>query len=183
VPISLHCACGKAFRVKDEFAGKKIRCTGCKQVLAVPLPELETAKSTEDEALNFLLTESPPLPTKRPAKARPDEESQETSVTAEPPPRPASKRPAKEKEKKKSGSSLSQVRWSQFDKPREREERHGRSFRLVLSPTIITGLLMMLGAVVWFGAGLAIGFIYFYPPVLFVLGIAAVFRGLMGQED
>lgn len=46
-------------------------------------------------------------------------------------------------------------------------------------PTVGTGSLMILGAVVWFGVGLAGGVIFFYPPVLFVLGLVAVVKGLV----
>ena len=41
---------------------------------------------------------------------------------------------------------------------------------------------MMVGAVVWFVAGLAANRIFFYPPVLFILGIVAVFKGITGRE-
>lgn len=43
---------------------------------------------------------------------------------------------------------------------------------------------MMVGAVVWFVLGIVlIDRIFFYPPVMFVLGIGAVWRGATGQED
>jgi hypothetical protein len=38
---------------------------------------------------------------------------------------------------------------------------------------------MMMIAVVWFIVGLFVGWIYFYPPILFVLGIIAVIKGLV----
>ncbi len=41
---------------------------------------------------------------------------------------------------------------------------------------------MMVGAAVWFFAGLAAGYIYPYAPILFVLGIGAVIRGFTGQD-
>lgn len=41
----------------------------------------------------------------------------------------------------------------------------------------------MVLAVVWFVVGLFAGWIYFYPPILFVLGGIAVVRGLMGESD
>lgn len=47
---------------------------------------------------------------------------------------------------------------------------------------IFGGLGMMLIAVVWFVAGLYGGILFYYPPVLFVLGIIAFVRGLMGRE-
>jgi hypothetical protein len=43
---------------------------------------------------------------------------------------------------------------------------------------IVSGIGMMVGAVVWFIAGLLVGWIYFYPPILFVAGVVAVFNGL-----
>ncbi|MFO1003686.1 MAG: hypothetical protein U0936_25425 [Planctomycetaceae bacterium] len=45
-----------------------------------------------------------------------------------------------------------------------------------------TGILMMVGAVVWFVVGLMGDRIFFYPPVLFVLGIISFFKGLFGSE-
>jgi hypothetical protein len=53
---------------------------------------------------------------------------------------------------------------------------------IVIEPQIITGLLMMVGAVVWFGLGLFAGYIFFYPPVMFVLGFIAIIRGLTGGD-
>ncbi len=38
---------------------------------------------------------------------------------------------------------------------------------------------MMVGAAVWFFVGLAAGIIFFYPPVLFVLGFIALIKGIM----
>jgi F0F1-type ATP synthase assembly protein I len=45
-----------------------------------------------------------------------------------------------------------------------------------------TGILMMVGAAVWFVVGLMGDTIFFYPPVLFVLGIISFFKGLFGSE-
>ncbi len=41
------------------------------------------------------------------------------------------------------------------------------------------GLLMMLGAVAWFVGGLFAGYIFFYPPILFVLGLITMGKGFM----
>src|SRR5262245_29673848 len=57
VPIALECPCGKAFRVKEEYAGKKVRCSACKQVIVVPPSEPEP--SSDEDASNFLLEEGP----------------------------------------------------------------------------------------------------------------------------
>jgi hypothetical protein len=58
----------------------------------------------------------------------------------------------------------------------------GSGFSIAVHPAIISGLLMMVGAAVWFFVGLSAGIIYFYPPVLFVLGIGAIIRGFTGRE-
>ena len=47
---------------------------------------------------------------------------------------------------------------------------------------IIGGVLMMVIAVVWFFVGLAAGFIFFYPPILFVVGIVAFVKGLVSRR-
>jgi hypothetical protein len=44
---------------------------------------------------------------------------------------------------------------------------------------VIGGLVLMLISMVWFFAGLVLGgFIFYAPPVLFCIGLAAVVRGL-----
>jgi hypothetical protein len=47
---------------------------------------------------------------------------------------------------------------------------------------VIGGVLMMVIAVVWFVVGLHAGWIFFYPPILFVIGIVALIKGLMGHS-
>jgi hypothetical protein len=46
---------------------------------------------------------------------------------------------------------------------------------------IISGIAMMLGAVIWFCGGLAVGIIFFYPPFLFIAGVIALATGI-GQK-
>jgi len=41
---------------------------------------------------------------------------------------------------------------------------------------VLGGVIVI--AVVWFFGGLAAGIIFFYPPILFVIGIAALIHGL-----
>jgi hypothetical protein len=47
---------------------------------------------------------------------------------------------------------------------------------------VLGGILMMVIAVVWFVVGIvALDMIYFYPPILFIVGIVALVRGLMDK--
>jgi hypothetical protein len=40
------------------------------------------------------------------------------------------------------------------------------------------GLTMMAIAAVWFFGGLAFGIIFYYPPILFIIGLVGFFRGM-----
>ena len=49
----IECACGKTFKIPEKFAGKKIRCLACKQVLklyqqsSAPTPKAPTGEVTQ----------------------------------------------------------------------------------------------------------------------------------------
>jgi hypothetical protein len=53
---------------------------------------------------------------------------------------------------------------------------------IAVHPSIIAGVFMMVGAVVWFVLGYMAGRIFIYPPILFVLGIGSVIAGFRGTE-
>jgi hypothetical protein len=78
------------------------------------------------------------------------------------------------------------------DRPRRRRKRvqrnqeHGGWFGLeksVLSGGVIGGGIAMLIAVVWFVVGLMVGLYFWYPPVLFVIGLIALIRGLVSGGE
>jgi len=52
----------------------------------------------------------------------------------------------------------------------------------VLSAGVIGGGIAMLAAIVWFVVGLAAGWIFYYPPILFVIGLVAFIKGLLGED-
>ena len=43
MPITFNCPCGKALRVADEHAGRRVKCPACQAVGTVPAPEPEPA--------------------------------------------------------------------------------------------------------------------------------------------
>jgi RsiW-degrading membrane proteinase PrsW (M82 family) len=51
--IPIACSCGKRLKVRDEFAGKRVKCPGCGQPLAVPAP-------TSEEDYEVVDSEAPP---------------------------------------------------------------------------------------------------------------------------
>jgi hypothetical protein len=50
MPIALSCECGKRLRIKDEFAGRSVRCPACRATLDIPEPEEETARPKKARA-------------------------------------------------------------------------------------------------------------------------------------
>jgi hypothetical protein len=52
----------------------------------------------------------------------------------------------------------------------------------VFNGGVLGGVVAMMVAVAWFLAGLANDVIFFYPPILFVIGLGAFFKGFMRRE-
>lgn len=168
MPIRVECECGKVLRLKDELAGKRVRCPGCGDPLSVP---------ADEEPLELELADEPPR--KRSLRDEEDEDRpRRPGITArraadeddEPTPR---RRPDPDEDEAE-------------DEPRPRKKKKKRrpasSYSGVNAGSILAGIGMMVGSVVWFVVGLMNNYIFFYPPVLFILGIIALVKGLMNQE-
>jgi hypothetical protein len=130
-----------------------------------PLPEVEEV----EDALEVVNDDSPrarPVP-RRDVEEAVQERRRPLPALQIPGSAPSEKRPPKPPKSKRSSR-------------RDRSERSRGG--IAVHPSIITGVLMMVGAVVWFFLGLAADRIFIYPPILFVLGIGAVIRGFTGQD-
>lgn len=171
MPIALTCECGRSLRVKDDLEGRKVRCPECQHVLAVARAPVDA----EDEAVDFLLQSDEERPPRVHVESdsairRPETAVRESTVTNHTPLRPAKE--AEPPQWKKRPPS----------KKKARDDEGGYSPGIAINPEILAGAGMMLGAVVWFALGMAAGYIYFYPPVLFCLGIGAIIRGFTGKD-
>jgi hypothetical protein len=167
MPITLTCACGRSLRIKDEFAGRKVRCPECQVVLTVPIQEELLA---DEDAADLLLDGTPPPEPQRRESSReldvPVEDRQvyragATPMGAAKPPQPARK---KEKPSRRAPRVAFEEGW--FGS---------------LNAGIVGGILMMLIAIIWFVVGLAGGVIFFYPPVLLVIGLFAMIKGFISR--
>jgi hypothetical protein len=58
--IEVQCSCGTRLKVKDQLAGKKIKCPSCQAVLLVPVSDARSQYQIEDD----------PLPAKRQSKRK-----------------------------------------------------------------------------------------------------------------
>jgi hypothetical protein len=164
--ITFPCACGRTLRVKADHAGKRTRCPGCREPVLIPDPE---------------------------ARTRPRARAPERGIQAE---RPSSRSGARVRPRREEEEDIPTVQAVEDDdlpeaEPAPRRRRPRRSSGGGWSPSfsmdpaggaVLGGLAMMLIAVVWFVGGLMVGFIFFYPPVLFVIGLLTLIGGANGQR-
>ncbi len=160
--IPFQCTCGKNLRVKDELAGRKVRCPGCQGILVVPFPEMEPVEESEGYGV---AEEEAPAPRR---KASPSALETEDRLDR-PDYRPRREEPELRRER---------------PRRRRKNPRVGafeRGWSGSVNGALIGGVLMMVFAVVWFGLGLMVGFIFFYPPVLFLIGAIVFICGLFSR--
>jgi hypothetical protein len=82
--------------------------------------------------------------------------------------RPREKKRFKKKPRRKSGGFFSGFDFS----PERRMSNAG----------VVLGLVMIVGAIVWFVLGFEAGKIFIYPPILMVVGVIAVVRGILAGK-
>jgi hypothetical protein len=180
MPIEFACECGKKFKVADEYAGKRSKCTACGQPVVVPMPApVPSADSPTDEDAAFrALTEgddSEPAPrtTGGYAGAAPP-----APRRAEPPPSArdtAHDMRARTTEMPKPSKPKKPTYRSSYDAPPER--RWSPNWMKVGG-----GALAVVGGLVWLLVGMAAGYIYFYPFFLIPAGIFGIINGLLSRS-
>jgi hypothetical protein len=163
--VSFQCSCGKRDRLKEGVSGRKVRCPNCGNVSAVPRSDEEP--EIEQEVADALLANDP--------DERPVVQIEEREE-ATPPPAPLRKAvpkpPAKKAPRRKAAPQKERVPWVAF----------GEGWFGTLNAGVIGGVLTILVAVAWFLLGLWAGRIFFYPPILAVIGVMAVLKGLLGGD-
>ena len=81
MPIPVKCACGKTLSLKDELAGKKVKCPACQKLLSVPTPKVP--EESPDEPWNLDDSDFEDESEEAPAKSRSSKKS--ASSGAKPP--------------------------------------------------------------------------------------------------
>ena len=77
MPIKFTCPnCNKKFQAKDEFAGKKMKCSGCGNVVGIPaaaeeVPEKQPPAPKAADEYSIAEEGTPAGPAAAPAKAAP----------------------------------------------------------------------------------------------------------------
>ena len=91
----------------------------------------------------------------------------------------AFKRAVKSKKKGGRASSAGAKAAANVAKRRQQERLEEQEASPGGSGSVAGGILMMVGAIIWFVVGYMAGYIYFYPPILFVLGLISMIKGFM----
>jgi hypothetical protein len=182
--IRLDCTCGKSYRLKKEVQpGRTIRCPACGNGLTVPEPTpvpaavgIQDPEQDEFEALMASAAVGPNVAAPESHRAPLPPVPPSATVPMAPPPlaqqQPVSWAPS-------STLTYAQAQARQKGKRQPRVVFEQGWFGSVNSGAI-GGILMMIIAAVWFVVGLSFNRIFFYPPILFVIGAIAVIKGLLG---
>jgi len=159
--------CEKTLRIPSKYWGKKVRCPQCQEVLTVPAgaaaaggvkqaspapAKTPTPSGTLDD-VDFIEDAGNPY-ADDPFADLPDQ-----SEFAAPP------RTTPKKRTKKSSS--------------------GGAFRAekgMLGAGVLGGLALMAVAVIWFVGGLFAGYIFYYPPFMFIFGFIAMIKGFIRKS-
>lgn len=172
--ISFDCSgCAKSYTVPVSNAGKRTKCPACDTMLVVPA--LQSA-GAEDAAYAMLADD--PEPSLEPVERPRREAEKDTPVAGVTrfnvpvsPNRPGSgPGPAAQPRK---------VRVPRYEEAEERPRRRGLS----ISPGIWAGVGMLVGGTIWLVAGLAAGRLFFYAPILMVIGLFKIVAGLLGYGE
>lgn len=163
-PIEVSCpSCFTTLRAKATLAGKVCKCS-CGAKLQVPSSrEAAVMQNSDAHAVDMsdplalpLMADTSP---QSGAKFQTRYSNPEAYKSAAPPPKKKSAMPKRTRSRTSSSSSSHQSTF--FDGP------------------VIGGIGMMLGATIWFVVGWYAGYIFYYPPILFLIGLGSVAKGLI----
>jgi hypothetical protein len=159
MPISFPCGCGRTLRVKEELAGRKVRCPKCSTILTVPKSDIEF------HATDVCVADAP-----SPAEEEPGSDEPEAPASTGITERSLSRAPAPVKKRR-------------LPSKRERKKESRRLPMVFINKEVAGGVVMIVVAIVWFVSGLLwLNRIFFYPPVLLILGIAAIVKGFTAPD-
>jgi len=173
--IFFTCSCGKRLKVADQFRGKRCKCPGCKEIRIVPErsageEESELADESASAAGKSRRATSG-IRARRREDNIPEVLPADDSNEAAHEPRSEEEEPRRLKKPRRKKRAKKKRFFSGFEFGLERS---------LANKGALAGVLMMVIAVVWFVCGLIfLNRIFFYPPVLFIVGLIAFIKGLV----
>jgi hypothetical protein len=170
MPIAFQCSCGQSCSVADEQAGKRVRCPACNAIQTVPLPQ---APPPPDAPPQSDLEE---IPVVRPVQNVREGKGEWAPMSFEDAPDERRSRRRRDDDDYDDRDR----RYSSKSRSIKRESKAGSNASA--GRTIVGGFIAIVVAIVWFVVGLAFDRIFFYPPILLILGIIAVVKGMLGKQ-
>jgi hypothetical protein len=207
MPTELTCTCGAPLKVPEVFAGRRVRCPGCQTILNVPTADVQQ----EDEAAAHLLADGPQTRSPRrdsenqsdaaykpdaPARGRRPQDYHDegddrysTGRTEARYPEPRNRdddEPGRGRRRYRDDDlddlAIRRIR-SRDDSPDRVASRGGAGGGWGgINGGVGGGIASMAIAVVWFFGGLCFDTFFIYPPILFVIGLVAVIKGLASNK-
>jgi hypothetical protein len=198
MPITFSCPCGRQLQVGDEHAGKRARCPECAAVVAVPVADAPPPLPPQVGG------QRPPTPPPNRARlAEPEETDDGVGATAGSlDPLDHRGRGSKRSRDPEEDDDRPRRRRRRFadadddddDRPRRRRRRDDEEdeFRVrrrsepqrkLWNNRVTGGLTCMAIGAVWFCGGLAFDVLFYFPPVLFVIGLISLITGLVTGRD
>lgn len=158
--------CQKTLRIPQKFWGKKVRCPQCSEVLSIPADPVLDAEEVLDDI--ELIEDDDPFVSESPYA----DDDPYADLPAAPVAAPSRRRAPSRRKKKKQRKATRDQEGGAF------------AFESRMSGSgILGGIALMALAFIWFfGALLFADRIFVYPPILFVVGLVAVIKGLIGAE-
>jgi hypothetical protein len=218
MPITFRCSCGKTLQVKDEFAGRRVKCPACSGVAVVPaaMPAFEVVedeppapppppksrpvaapvaarKATADDDAGFdVVDDEDDRPRKKVrARARDDDDEDDDD-------RPRRKVKARSQvDEEERSLDNDKARYlgvdddeDEDDRPRKKKRKskkkkddHLAFEKAILNSGIPGGVAAMVVATIWFIVAIMNDWIFWYPPILFCVGLAAVIKALVNPNE
>lgn len=183
----ISCQCGQQLRVKPELAGKRVRCSACQQPVLVPggaAPQAAPIQAVpvQPAPLQAAPIQAVPVQAAAPAAQAggglwddlPDANAGQQALPANPAMMNMAGAQAAEPSSSEATNRL--LAQAAGDVASSGGGGGGRSGGM---GQVGVGILMMLGAVVWFVVGLFNGIIFFYPPILLILGLVSMIKGFV----
>jgi hypothetical protein len=177
MPIQFTCKCGQTLEMEEIYAGQEVECSICNALVVVP--SKNRAKPISKR----------PADSQQTPKEEPNESPKGSFKVADDDEKPRRRR---EREYDEDDEKPRRRREREYDeddeRPRKRKQAdNGGGFfsteKSILNAGVLGGLLAMIGAVAWFVLGFMLGWVFYYPPILFILGLISFVKGLFGNND
>jgi len=185
--ITFRCPCGEALEVEPRYAGMDVQCPTCQKVVVAPAAKPTVVKPVSSRPGSGSRA-GLGTPTKQPLKPqiadddddedRPRKRRRIVDDEDDEDDRPRKRRPRDDEEDEE----------DEDDRPRKRKKKPKADgpFAMeqrIFNGSVVGGAIAMLIAVVWFVIGLFAGWVFFYPPILFIVGLIGFIKGLVSPSE